>query len=342
MVIASSAPSLTDGERPDGPRVGPPIAFGPVRSRRLGWSLGINNVPPKTCSYSCVYCQVGATDRARLERQAFLEPDAVVGAVRERAVECRAAGQPIDYATFVPDGEPTLDANLGREIRGVAARGLRVAVLTNATLLWREDVREELRTAEWVSVKVDTVDESTWHRLNRPIGNLRLDQVLEGMRRFATESSGELVTETMLVSGLNDDEESLGRTAAFVRKLHPATAYVAIPTRPPAEPWVRAPSARRVFHAAEVFRRAGLPVSLLIDDVVEDGFAVSKDPAEGLLGIVAVHPMSESDVRDYLARAGADWVVAQRLLDTGRIVAVRHGSRTFLRAALPARRPRAT
>ena len=82
-----------------------PIAFGPVRSRRLGWSLGINNVPPKTCTYSCVYCQVGATDRARLEREAYFEPDAVVTAVRERLAACQATGQPVDYATFVPDGD---------------------------------------------------------------------------------------------------------------------------------------------------------------------------------------------------------------------------------------------
>jgi hypothetical protein len=105
-----------------------PIAFGPVRSRRLGWSLGINNVPPKTCSYSCVYCQVGATDHARLERLCFFPPDEVVAAVRRRVVECTASRQPVDIATFVPDGESTLDVNLGAAIRGVAGLGLRIVV----------------------------------------------------------------------------------------------------------------------------------------------------------------------------------------------------------------------
>jgi hypothetical protein len=98
-----------------------PIAFGPVRSRRVGWSLGINNVPPKTCTYSCVCCQVGATDRSRLEREAFLAPDVIVDAVAVRLAECRATSLPVDYATFVPDGEPTLDRNLGLAIRGVRA-----------------------------------------------------------------------------------------------------------------------------------------------------------------------------------------------------------------------------
>ena len=317
-----------------------PIAFGPVRSRRLGWSLGINNLPPKTCTYSCVYCQVGATDRARLEREAFFAPDEVVAAVRDRLTECRAAGQSIDYATFVPDGEPTLDSHLGEAIHGVASLGLPVAVLSNGSLLWRDDVRHDLAPADWVSIKVDTVDEATWRRLNRPIGDLRLETVLDGLRRFAAEYRGELVTETMLVAGLNDDEAALRRTAAFVSSLEPLRAYVAIPTRPPAEPWVRAPSPDAARRVADVFRAAEIPTSCLVEEIEagEQPFAVAGDPAQGLLGIVAVHPMTASAARDYLARSGADWSVAQALLDSGRIVAVRHGRRTYLRGSSGAAR----
>jgi wyosine [tRNA(Phe)-imidazoG37] synthetase (radical SAM superfamily) len=307
-----------------------PIAFGPVRSRRLGWSLGINNVPPKTCTYSCVYCQVGATDHARLEREEYFAPAAIVDAVASRLAECRAARQPVDYATFVPDGEPTLDWNLGVEIRLIAALDGRIAVLTNGSLLWRDDVRDELAAADWVSLKVDTVDDPTWRRLNRPIGSLRLETVLDGMRRFAAEYRGELVTETMLVAGLNDDDEALKRTSAFISALEPIRAYVALPTRPPAEAWVHGPSLEAAHRAAEVFRAVELPTELLVEDVA-DAFAPSLDPATGLLGIVAVHPMSEADARTYLARSGGDWSTAQRLLDEGRLVAVKLGRRTFLR-----------
>lgn len=312
-----------------------PIAFGPVRSRRLGWSLGINNVPPKTCTYSCVYCQVGATDRARLEREAFFEPDAVVAAVRERLAACQAIGQPVDYATFVPDGEPTLDRHLGEAIRGVAALGVEVAVITNGSLLWRDDVRTELMPTDWVSLKVDTVDDTDYRRLNRPIGDLRLEAVLDGMRRFAAEYRGDLVTETMLVAGLNDDEASIRRTAAFVSALDPLRAYVAIPTRPPAEPWVLAPAEDVASRAADIFRTYDVLTSSLVEEIDESEapFAVAGDPAQGLLGIVAVHPMTESAARDYLARSGADWSVAQTLLDSGRMVRVRHARRTYLRAS---------
>lgn len=312
-----------------------PIAFGPVRSRRLGWSLGINNVPPKTCTYSCVYCQVGATDRARLEREAFVEPDMIVAAVRGRLAECRATGQPVDYATFVPDGEPTLDRHLGEAIRGIEAPGIRVAVVTNGSLLWRDDVRAELALADWVSLKVDSVDDPTWRRLDRPVGNLGLEVVLDGMRRFADEYRGELVTETMLVAGLNDDEASIRRTAAFVSALDPLRAYVTLPTRPSAEPWVRPPTSAAATRAAETFREFEVPTSSLVAEIAESEapFAVSADPVQGLLGIVAVHPMTESAARDYLVRSGADWSVAQALLDSGRIVRVRYGRRTFLRAS---------
>lgn len=319
-----------DGQGVDRPP-GLPIAFGPVRSRRLGWSLGINNVPPKTCTYSCVYCQVGTTDRARLERLEYLPPAAVVDAVAVRHAECRAADQPIDYATFVPDGEPTLDAHLGEAIRGITGLGLRVAVLTNGSLLWRDDVRAELAAADWVSLKVDTVDEATWRHLDRPIGNLQLATILDGMRRFAAEYRGDLVSETMLVAGVNDDDETIGRTAAFVSALEPLRAYVAIPTRPPSEAWVLVPRIEVARRAADIFRSVELPTELLAEEV-SDGFAASIDPAQGLLGIVAVHPMTEAAARDYLTRSGGDWSIAQRLLDQERLATVRHGGRTYLRA----------
>jgi wyosine [tRNA(Phe)-imidazoG37] synthetase (radical SAM superfamily) len=332
MNQGSRALSTIERERPVERQPGLPLTFGPVRSRRLGWSLGINNVSPKTCTYSCVYCQVGATDHARRERAHCFAPEAITAAVSTRLDACRASGQSIDYATFVPDGEPTLDRRLGEAIRGVAALGLRVAVLTSGSLLWREDVRSELAFADLVSIKVDTVDERTWRRLNRPIVNLCLETVLDGVRRFAVEYSGDLLTETMLIAGLNDDEASVSRTSAFVSTLAPLRAYVAIPTRPPTEPWVRAPTIDVARRAADVFRAAEVPTTCLIEEL-ETPFAPSEDAAAGLLGIVAVHPMTDSDARDYLARSGADWSVVRALLDEGRIVEVRHGRRTYLRAS---------
>lgn len=99
------------------PLAAPPIAFGPVASRRLG--RGVNNIPPKHCSYSCVYCQAGDTTHLELERRRFHPPAEVIAAVRTRVSHCARAGQPVDWLTFAPDGEPTLDEGLGEEIRGL-------------------------------------------------------------------------------------------------------------------------------------------------------------------------------------------------------------------------------
>ena len=165
------------------------------------------------------------------------------GAVRERVEACRSSGQTIDYVTFVPDGEPTLDVHLGESIRAIRALDVRVAVLTNASLMWREDVRDDLLAADWVSLKIDTVDERTWRHLNRPVRRLDLAVVLAGVHRFAEDFHGYLATETMLVAGVNDDEEGVRSVADFVRSLEPSRAYVSMPVRPSAVPWARAPLA---------------------------------------------------------------------------------------------------
>ena len=310
---------------------GIPIVFGPVHSRRLGWSLGINNVPPKTCSYACIYCQVGATTRASVRREAYLEPSVVAESALERIRACRGSGQTIDYATFVPDGEPTLDVHLGEAIRAIRAPDVRVAVLTNASLLWREDVREDLIAADWVSLKIDTVDERTWKQLNRPVRRLDLAAVLEGVRRFAEEFHGYLATETMLVAGVNDDEEGVRRVADFVRSLDPSHAYVAVPVRPATVPWARQPFADAARQAAETFAETGLRTTLLSGDQAEAGFAPSPDAIEGLIGILAVHPMTERAAREYVAGSAAEWRGVEELIDEGAIVRTTRGMRTYLR-----------
>jgi wyosine [tRNA(Phe)-imidazoG37] synthetase (radical SAM superfamily) len=311
-----------------------PVVFGPVRSRRLGWSLGINNVPPKTCSYACVYCQVGATTHASVRRAAYLEPSLVAESVRRRVEVCREAGQAIDYATFVPDGEPTLDVRLGDSIRAVRAPALRVAVLTNASLLWREDVRNDLMAADWVSLKVDTVDERTWRQLNRPVRRLDLAVLLAGVRRFAEDFHGYLATETMLVAGVNDDEKDVRSVADFVRSLEPSRAYVSVPVRPAAVAWAQRPLADVARAAAEVFAGTGLRTTLLASDQAGAGFAASPDAIEGLIGILAVHPMTERAARDYIAASAADWRQVEQLIREGAIHRVDRDLTPYLRVDL--------
>jgi len=247
-----------------------------------------------------------------------------------RLDQARACGERVDFLTFVPDGEPTLDTNLGTAIELLKPHGIPIAVISNASMLWREDTRAMLASADWVSLKIDTAEERLWRRINRPSPALRFRTILAGMRRFTARFRGTLVTETMLLSGYNDTETSVGATARLVAELEPHTAYLAVPTRPTAEE-VRSPDAVTLVRAHETLRDAIGRVELLTG-YEGDRFAFTGDATCDLLATTAVHPMRESAVRDLLARAGEDWSLVTRLLDEKRLERVHYrGMDYFLR-----------
>lgn len=173
-------------------------------------------------------------------------------------------GDPIGYLTFVPDGEPTLDINLGHEIDLLKFMGIKIAVITNGSLIWREDVREALMKADWVSLKIDTAQEKFWRRINRPYGTLQLSSIQQGMFEFARAYRGELVTETMLVRTVNDSEDGLSEIAGFLARLKPARAYLSIPTRPPAEEWSQPPPEEIINRANHILHERIDQVEYLI------------------------------------------------------------------------------
>jgi wyosine [tRNA(Phe)-imidazoG37] synthetase (radical SAM superfamily) len=304
------------------------IVFGPVPSRRLGRSLGINHIPPKICCYACAYCQLGQTTRQEIERRNFYPPALVEQQVTQRVAQLRAAGETIDYLTFVPDGEPTLDRHLGGLIDRLRPLGIRIAVITNAALLDRPDVRGELARADWVSLKVDTVHERMWLNVNRPHASLNLPAVLAGMREFAGGFAGTLTTETMLVHMLNDSLPELESVAEFVGELRPAIAYIAVPTRPPAEPWVEPPDEAALNSAYQIFRTR-LPRVELLTGYEGDAFSSTGNAEQDLLNITAVHPLRADAVAALLAKTGADASVVRRLLAQRRLVETQYDGKTF-------------
>lgn len=306
----------------------PVTVYGPVPSRRLGRSLGINTLPSKVCSYSCVYCQAGRTTRLRVRRDMFIRPEELVEEVAERVGKLRGRGEIVDYLSFVSNGEPTLDGNLGRTIELLKPLGIRIAVITNASLLWQAPVREELAQADWVSVKVDTVREEQWHRVNRPHHVLRLPELLEGVRSFADNFPGCLETETLLVRGVNDCPDDLERTARYIARLNPVRASLSAPVRPPAEPWVEPPTHDVLKRAYQIYRGCGLPVELLVSYEGSSFFSVG-DARKDLLAITAVHPMREDAVREFLSRKNCDWRMVRELIDEGRLVETEYGGNRF-------------
>jgi wyosine [tRNA(Phe)-imidazoG37] synthetase (radical SAM superfamily) len=311
------------------------ITFGPVPSRRLGHSLGINNIPPKACSYSCVYCQLGSTAQQQLEPRAFYPPEQIRDAVAARLAAARREGQSVDYLTFVPDGEPTLDLNLGKAIELLRPLGVRIAVISNASLVWRPEVRERLSAADWVSMKVDAVDDVQWRRINRPHPGLQLDRILHGIGRLARDYRGELVTETMLVKGLNDSEASVRGVAAYLAKLAPAVAYLAIPTRPPAESSVRPPEEPEFNRTFQIFS-ASIPRVECLIGYEGNAFASTGDGVADLLSITAVHPMREDGVNALLGQAGETWAIVEGLVNDGLLKETQYAGRRFYLRSFPA------
>ncbi len=303
-------------------------SYGPVPSRRLGKSLGINNIPAKICSYSCVYCQVGRTTQMQNNRRFFYAPEDIFRDVQSRLIKAKEASEQVDYLTFVPDGEPTLDVNLGKAIMLLKALEIPVGVITNSSLLWRDDVREELSRADWVSLKIDALQEKIWRRINRPHKAIRLSQILEGILAFAETFTGKLVTETMLVRGLNDNDDCLMEAADFLQQVQPYTAYLSIPTRPPAKRLVRMPDEETINRAHQLFSEKVEQVEYLIG-YEGDAFAFTGDVEKDLLNITAVHPMRKEAISALLSKTGASWEVVERLTVRGDLAEIKYAGHTF-------------
>jgi wyosine [tRNA(Phe)-imidazoG37] synthetase (radical SAM superfamily) len=312
------------------------IAFGPVPSRRLGRSLGINNIPPKTCSYSCVYCQLGKTNNISVDRQAFYKPEDLLRAVRRKVDEATVRNERIDYLTFVPDGEPTLDLNISKEISFLKQTGMLTAVITNASLLWRDDVKEDLRKADFISLKVDAVSEDLWRKVNRPHKDLRLNIVLEGIREFTEEFRGTVVSETMLIGNIDYGDE-FERIAAFLTELKKLNkAYIAIPTRPPTENWVKRAKEDVINAAFQAFsKKLGASKVEYLMGYEGNAFASTGNVEEDLLSITAVHPMREEAVKTLLKKANTDWQVVEKLLGENKLVELEYEGNMYYMRKLP-------
>ena len=191
--------------------------------------------------------------------------------------------------------------------------------------------------ADWVSLKVDSTREEVWRRIDRPHGTLQLASILDGMLEFAKAYRGELVTETMLVEGVNDSDDHVREVADFLARLKPAVAYLSIPTRPPAEEWVRSPGEEAINRAYQILTERVDQAEVLIG-YEGDAFAFTGSVEEDLLSITAVHPMREEAVSEFLARARADWSIVRALINQGQLIEMDYDGLKFYMRKLDGRR----
>jgi wyosine [tRNA(Phe)-imidazoG37] synthetase (radical SAM superfamily) len=304
------------------------IPFGPIPSRRLGRSLGINNIPPKICTYSCIYCQVGVTYKLTRERKEFYKIEEIKEQVLKKISELKKRKEKIDYLSFVSDGEPTLDVNLGKEIELLKETGLPVAVITNSSLVNLPDVKEDLLKADWVSFKIDAVDEKIWRKVNRPHPDLSLTDIMKGIVKFNNKYQGSFNTETMLIDGINTDKKHIKKIADFIATLKMDKAYISIPTRPMASKSLKIPDEKTINIAYNLFSEKKLSVELLTGYSSID-FAATTNVREEILDITSVHPLREKDVRNILDKANKSWDTVENLLEEGEIKMIKFGKNKF-------------
>ncbi|MBC8490043.1 MAG: radical SAM protein, partial [Bacteroidetes bacterium] len=210
-----------------------------------------------------------------------------------------------------------------REIDLLGQFGIKIAVITNSSLLWSEEVRKVLLKADWVSVKVDATDEETWRKINRPYPGLKLEYILDGIIEFSKMYSGVLTTETMLVKDINDGEGQIEEIARYLANIKPARAYLSIPTRPPAERNVQPPTEENINRSYQIFNEYLENVEYLVG-YEGNAFAFTGDIEEDILSITAVHPMREDAVRSFLDRSGSDWVIIEKLITEGKLVEIKY------------------
>jgi len=307
------------------------ISFGPVPSRRLGKSLGINNIiSPKACSFGCIYCQVGKTCRKSIKRETFFEPESIYDNVIQHIKRLSSDNHP-DYLTFVSNGEPTLDINLGRSIMLLKKTGIPVAVITNASLLIYDSVKEELGQADWVSLKMDAGTGKTWNLINRPAEKLNFKKHLENILLFAGIYKGVLRTETMLIEGINDSEKELQIIAELIKKTNPGKAYLSVPIRPPAEKSVKPPDPEKLNRAWQIFTAENIKTELLTGFEGSDT-GYTGNIYEDILNITAVHPLREDTLSKLLEKDEADYRVVESLINQKLIKSVIYkGKKFFIR-----------
>jgi len=262
--------------------------FGPVPSRRLGRSLGVDLVPLKTCSYDCVYCQLGRTTCKTIERKEWVPLDAILS-----ELEGKLSLRP-DYITLSGSGEPTLYSRLDEVIDRIKSiTDIPVAVLTNGSLLWQEDVQQQLAAADLVMPSLDAGDPTTFHLVNRPHDDLTFEQMLSGLIAFRRHFRGQYWLEVLLVGAFTDSDPELAAIRACVAQIGPDRVLLGTVTRPPAEDYALAVPHKRLIELAATFSPPAEVLEHLHDLTLVQHSCTSR---EDILGLLARRPCTIDDI----------------------------------------------
>ncbi len=269
--------------------------FGPVSSKRLGQSLGVDLLPPKSCTWNCIYCQLGKTRKFVAERQEFFPREEILDEIRQAL----AINNSLDWITFVGSGETMLYKGIGWLVAEVKKlTNTPVAVITNGSLLSLPEVREELLQADAVLPSLNAGSEALHDQICQPASGLTFQQHVEGLVTFRGEYKGRLWIEVMLLGGINDTDAALNDLANVLAKINPDMVHLVLPTRPAPEQEIRLPSDERLEQAIAILSKVTVVVSPLKGNM---DLRNAPDMLEAITAIVSRHPVQQRELQKAVA-----------------------------------------
>lgn len=271
--------------------------FGPVPSRRLGISLGVDLVPMKTCTLNCVYCECGKTSHLTLERKEYVPFEAV----KKELTHYLAHHARPDYITFSGSGEPTLNSKISDVLDFLKSSisDIPVALLTNGTLFYQKQVREDIKGSTVVIPSLDAATEKTFKKINRPSSHLHVDTIIDGLIRFRKEYSGKIWLEVFIIPGMNDSITELTALKRMIGKIKPDQVHLNTLDRPGSISTLRAATRGELEHVLDVFQMEN--AAIVADPPEHEAlFAYRKDTAAAILGTIARRPCTSKDLSEIL------------------------------------------
>jgi len=263
--------------------------FGPVPSRRLGLSLGVDLIPHKTCTFDCLYCEVGRTTNRTITSRPFAPVDEILRQLAGRLAECSP-----DVITLAGSGEPTLHSETHHIISGIRElTDTRIAILTNGSLFWDDGVRERVLGADLIMPTLSSAVSSTFQAIHRPHPDLTLDRIVDGLKQLRAEFDGLMYLEVILLAGINDTEEEMKALKPLIRQVEPEKIQLNTVVRPPADVFAKALDSKRL---EEIKLFLGERAEIVVDIGAEQGAMARDTKTKGLLEMVRRRPLRLKDI----------------------------------------------
>jgi wyosine [tRNA(Phe)-imidazoG37] synthetase (radical SAM superfamily) len=303
--------------------------YGPVPSRRLGLSLGVDLIPKKICTYDCIYCQIGRPTLQTVERKEYVPASSIL---RDCAQSLREWGKKIDYIAISGSGEPTLNTAIGKIIQGIKRMTkIPVAVITNSSLLHLEEVRQALLLADVIMPSLDAVTPSVFQTINRPLASLAIEQIIQGLAAFRGEYKGQLWLEILLCRGVNDAQEEIVRIREVIRIIQPDKVQLNTVVRPGVEDYAAALAPSRM----EEIKNALGPDAEIISDFAGDRHRMPQGHIEEqVIRIIQRRPETPDDLAKALGLHDLEIAkILDKLAKEGKVIYRVFNQRVFYEAA---------